>query len=59
MVLVNGNRRVTQINQVADYPLEDFLGSLGGILGLAMGVSILSIAEVCMYFTLLALSKTC
>ena len=57
MVIVNGNKRVTQIREVADYPLEDFLGSLGGILGLALGISILSVAEVCLYLTLLALSK--
>ena len=55
--LYNEDAKVTQIIQVADYPLEDFLGAFGGIVGLAVGASSLSIIEIIMYCILYCMSK--
>ena len=49
LVFSYAKNEVTEIQEVADYPLEDFLGAFGGILGLALGASILSLVELLVY----------
>ena len=57
VIFCNANDEVTHIREVPDYPLEEFLGALGGILGLALGPSMLSIIELLVYFAFTLLSK--
>ena len=45
----NDDTRITKIVQVPDYSLEDCLGNVGGILGLAIGASCLSLVEIILY----------
>ena len=47
---------ITQITQFASYTLEDALGAVGGILGLTIGASSLSVVEIVVYCTLFAAS---
>ena len=44
--------KVTIIRQVPDYTIEELLGSIGGIIGLAVGASSLSMMEFVVYFGL-------
>ena len=46
------SRKETHIKQVPDYTLEEFLGAFGGILGLCVGASLLSVIEILLYITL-------
>ena len=45
----NEEEKITKISQVPSYTLEDVLGAVGGILGLAIGASSLSVVEVIVY----------
>ena len=51
------DEKVTQITEVPDYPLEDFLGAFGGILGLAIGALTLSLIELLVYFVMFMIYK--
>ena len=51
------SRRVTSIKQVPDYTLGDFLGAMGGFVGLCAGASILSVIELLVYIILYTTSK--
>ena len=53
----NADNKVMHITQVPDYTLDDFLGALGGFVGLAIGASMLSFVELCIYFVLSVISK--
>ena len=55
--IYNGDRKVTVIQQVADYTIEDMLGAIGGILGLAIGASSLSVVELCVYSVMFVVRK--
>ena len=46
------DRKVTHIHEVPDYTIADVLGAAGGILGLAIGASILSVVELIVVFIL-------
>ena len=48
----NEDTKVTNIIQVPDYTLSDCLGAVGGILGLAIGASSLSLVELILYFVM-------
>ena len=48
-------KMVTSINEVEDYPIEDLLGSLGGILGLCIGMSVISLVELIVYLVFFTL----
>ena len=48
--IFNAESKVTHIQEVPDYTLGDLLGDSGGILGLAIGASCLSVLELCVYF---------
>ena len=49
-------KKVTSINEVEDYPIQDLLGSLGGILGLCIGMSVISFIEIIVYLVFLTLN---
>ena len=53
----NAESRVTYIYEVQDYTLEDMLGAIGGILGLTIGASSLSVVEVCVYSVMFIVRK--
>ena len=53
----NHDSKVTQIMQVADFTIEDLLGAVGGILGLTIGASSLSVVELIVYCVLYILRK--
>ena len=55
--IMNGESKVTFIAQVADYTVGDMLSDIGGILGLTVGASSLSIVELCIFFVLSILKK--
>ena len=40
-----------------DYTLEDFLGAMGGMVGLCVGASILSVIELIVYSILSIMNK--
>ena len=50
------DKKITSINEVEDYPLHDLLGSLGGTLGLCIGMSIVSFIELVVYLVFLFLN---
>lgn len=50
-IFFSGNE-VELLNRVETYTIDDFLSICGGLLGLFMGVSVLSIIEIIYYFTL-------
>ena len=56
-VMYSSTRRVTSIKQVPDYTLEDFLGAMGGMVGLCVGASILSVIELIVYSILSIMNK--
>ena len=56
MYFNNEDNKVTQISQVPSYTLEDVLGAVGGILGLAIGASSLSVIEILVYCALFVAS---
>ena len=51
------DQRVREIIEVPDYTLEECLGATGGILGLAIGASSLSVVELVVYFVLRIVRK--
>ena len=51
------SRRETTITQVPDYTLEDFLGAMGGFIGLCVGASLLSVIELLLYSILYIVTK--
>ena len=55
--LHNQEEKVTKIQQVPAYTMEDLLGAAGGILGLAIGASSLSVVELLTYFVLYLVRK--
>ena len=55
--IFNAESKVTHIHQVVDFTLEDLLGAAGGILGLTIGASSLSVLELCVYFVLFVFKK--
>ena len=57
LYIYNADVKLTHIQQVPDYTLEDLLGAVGGILGLAIGTSCLSVLELCVYFVMVVLKK--
>ena len=56
MYFNNEDNKVTIISQVPSYTLEDVLGAVGGILGLAIGASSLSVIEIVVYCALFVVS---
>ena len=48
---------MTDIGQVSDYTISDMLVNMGGILGLTIGASSLSVVELCVFFVLFILRK--
>ena len=52
----NEDSHATKITQVAAYTLEDTLGAVGGILGLTVGASNLSVVEMIVYCVLFVAS---
>ena len=50
--IYNEDNQITQITEVPAYTLEDCLGDVGGILGLAIGASSLSVVELIVYLVL-------
>ena len=57
ITIVNEDSKITKIIEVPDYTLEDCLGAVGGILGLAIGASSLSIVELVVYVVLCVVRK--
>ena len=55
--IFNSESKVTHIQQVPDYTLGDLLGDAGGILGLAIGASCLSVLELFVYFVMFLSKK--
>ena len=53
----NEDTKVTNIVEVPDYTIEDLLGAVGGILGLTIGASSLSIIELIVYFAMSIVRK--
>ena len=51
------DNKVTMIHEVPDFTLEELLGAAGGILGLTMGASILSLVELFVYCVLYLFRK--
>ena len=50
--LEHEDTKVTKIIQVQDCTIEDLLGAVGGILGLTIGASSISVVELFAYFVL-------
>ena len=57
LYLYYGERKVTSITEVADYKLEDLLAAFGGMLGLCIGMSVLSFVELFVYLVLFCLNR--
>ena len=57
ITIVNEDSKITKIIEVPDYTLEDCLGAVGGILGLAIGASSLSVVELVVYLGLFLVKK--
>ena len=53
----NKYSKITKIVEFPDFTIEDCLGSVGGILGLAIGASSLSVVELFVYFILYVIRK--
>ena len=51
------SRIETRIKEVPDFTLEEFLGAFGGIVGLCVGASLLSVIELLVYTTLYIVKK--
>ena len=49
-------KRVTSITEIEDYPIQDLLGAFGGILGLCIGMSVMSLLEIALYLVFLLLN---
>ena len=47
--LHSNGRKIIRITEVPAYTIEDYLGSLGGFIGLCLGASLLSLVEILMY----------
>ena len=56
-ILYNSESKITLIQEVPDYTMEDMLGAIGGILGLAIGASSLSVVELCVYSVMFVVRK--
>ena len=50
-------RKETLIKQVPDFTMEEFLGAFGGIVGLCVGASLLSVIELLLYIILYIVKK--
>ena len=55
--LLDDDTKVTEIIEVPDYTIEDCLAATGGILGLAIGASCLSVVELFVYLALRIVRK--
>ena len=55
--VLNEDNRVTKIYEVPDWTLEDLLGAVGGVLGLAIGASTLSVVELIVFSFLYVVRK--
>ena len=53
------SRNVIQVTEKVDYPFLEFMGELGGILGLFVGMSILSVVELVVYLFIFVWVKRC
>ena len=43
--------------QIPDYTIEDYLGGVGGILGIGLGISVASMMELLVYFMIIVIGK--
>ena len=48
---------VSYSKQIPDYTMEDYLGGVGGILGVGLGISVASIMELLVYLIIFIIGK--
>ena len=57
LYLMYKSHKVTSITEKPDYPFEQFLSEVGGLVGLLVGMSVLSVIEIVVYCVVSLLQK--